>query len=443
MKASLALRNKGSDTPQTEDPAPFGKSLVVSGFAIIAAFSAVAGTWLAAAPIQGAVLAPGVVDVASNVKTIQHLEGGIISEILVNEGDRVSPGQALIRLQGTASTAAANEISAQWYEAKATEARLVAERDGKDTIEIPPELKQSGKQAMDAIAGQESIFRSRQALLRESLSVLQQIIASLQKEIEGYEGQVAAATQKVKVIEDQLSDVRALYEKKLVIRTRLTDLETEQADVSGALSGYIASIGVAKQKMEETKFKIAEFKASTATDIVEQLGLTRAKIYESAQKMAAANDVLARTEIRAPIGGTVVGLKVHTIGGVIAAGDQLMDIVPLDDSFVVLANVDPLDVDQVRAGLHATIWLSAVSKRYQQPMNGDIQTLSADRLIDSRTGQAYYSARIVLTPESLKAMPVALQAGMNTQVMIETGTRSAWEYLSAPVYAAMGRALRE
>ncbi|TIX46675.1 MAG: hypothetical protein E5V36_00160 [Mesorhizobium sp.] len=120
-----------------------------------------------------------------------------------------------------------------------------------------------------------------------------------------------------------------------------------------------------------------------------------------------------------------------------------MDIVPQDDNFVVVANVDPLDVDQVKVGLHATVWLSAVSRRYQQPMSGDVRTLSADRLIDARTGQAFYSVRIVLRPESLKAAPVALQAGMSTQVMIETGARSAWEYLSAPVYAAMGRALRE
>jgi HlyD family secretion protein/epimerase transport system membrane fusion protein len=270
-----------------------------------------------------------------------------------------------------------------------------------------------------------------------------QTTGSLQKEIEGYEGQVAAATRKLELIEEQLGDVRALYEKKLVVRTRLTDLETEKADVGGDLSGYIASIGVARQKMEETKFKVAELSASTAADIVAELGVVRAKIYESAQRIAAADDVKTRTEIRAPIGGTIVGLKIHTIGGVIAAGDPLMDIVPLGDNFVVIANVDPLDVDQVKVGLHATIWLSAVGRRYQQPMNGDVRTLSADRLVDPRTGQAFYAARIVLTPQSLKATPVALQAGMSTQVMIETGARSAWEYLSAPVYAAMGRALRE
>ncbi|TIM19002.1 MAG: HlyD family type I secretion periplasmic adaptor subunit [Mesorhizobium sp.] len=424
-----------------DDPAPFGKSFIVLGFAIIAIFSTLTGMWLVAAPIQGAVLANGLVEVASNVKTVQHLEGGIVSEILVQEGDRVSPSQVLVRLQSTASTAAANEIKAQWYEAKATEARLIAERDGKGSIEISPELKEPG--AAEAVSGQESIFRTRQTLLRERLSLLQQTTGSLQKEIEGYEGQVAAATRKLELIEEQLGDVRALYEKKLVVRTRLTDLETEKADVGGDLSGYIASIGVARQKMEETKFKVAELSASTAADIVAELGVVRAKIYESAQRIAAADDVRTRTEIRAPIGGTIVGLKIHTIGGVIAAGDPLMDIVPLEDNFVVIANVDPLDVDQVKVGLHATIWLSAVGRRYQQPMNGDVRTLSADRLVDPRTGQAFYSARIVLTPESLKAPGVALQAGMSTQVMIETGARSAWEYLSAPVYAAMGRALRE
>ncbi|MER8959591.1 MULTISPECIES: HlyD family type I secretion periplasmic adaptor subunit [unclassified Mesorhizobium] len=441
MIASLARDTERSGTQQAEDPPPFGRRLVISGFAIVAAFSTLTGMWLVAAPIQGAVLATGVVNVASNVKTVQHLEGGIISEILAQEGDRVSPGQVLIRLQNTASAAAANEIKAQWYEAKATEARLVAERDGKDSIEIPPELKASGKLAADAVSGQESVFRTRQNLFREQLSLLQQATGSMAKEIEGFEGQVVAATRKLELIEEQLGDVRSLYERKLVVRTRLVDLEREKADVGGALSGYVASIGATQQKMEETKFKIAELSASTTADIVETLGETRAKIYEYEQRMAAADDVATRTEIRAPIGGTIVGLKVHTNGGVVTAGEPLMDIVPQEDSFVVVANVDPLDVDQVKVGLHATVWLSAVNRRYQQPMTGDVRTLSADRLIDPRTGQAFYSVRIVLRPESLK--PGALQAGMGTQVMIETGARSAWEYLSAPVYAAMGRALRE
>ncbi|MER8993604.1 HlyD family type I secretion periplasmic adaptor subunit [Mesorhizobium sp. M0074] len=441
MIATLARDTEHSGTQQAEDPPPFGRRLVISGFAIVAAFSTLTGMWLVAAPIQGAVLATGVVNVASNVKTVQHLEGGIISEILAQEGDRVSPGQVLIRLQNTASAAAANEIKAQWYEAKATEARLVAERDGKDSIEIPPELKASGKLAADAVSGQESVFRTRQNLFREQLSLLQQATGSMAKEIEGFEGQVVAATRKLELIEEQLGDVRSLYERKLVVRTRLVDLEREKADVGGALSGYVASIGATQQKMEETKFKIAELSASTTADIVETLGETRAKIYEYEQRMAAADDVATRTEIRAPIGGTIVGLKVHTNGGVVTAGEPLMDIVPQEDSFVVVANVDPLDVDQVKVGLHATVWLSAVNRRYQQPMSGDVRTLSADRLIDPRTGQAFYSVRIVLRPESLK--PGALQAGMGTQVMIETGARSAWEYLSAPVYAAMGRALRE
>ncbi|MER8980562.1 HlyD family type I secretion periplasmic adaptor subunit [Mesorhizobium sp. M0510] len=438
MTASPVIGTKQSG----EDPAPFGRSFVILGFVIIAAFSTLTGMWLVAAPIQGAIVANGLVEVASNVKTVQHLEGGIVSEIMVQEGERVSPGQVLVRLQSTASTAAANEIKAQWYEAKAAEARLIAERDGKDSIEIPSELKEPGKLAADAISGQESIFRTRRTLLGERLSLLQQTTGSLQMEIKGFEGQVTAAAKKLELIEEQLTDVRALYEKKLVVRTRLIDLETEKADVGGSLSGYMASIGVARQKMEETKFKIAELNASTAADIVEELGVAHAKIYESAQRMAAADDVRMRTEIRAPMAGTIVGMKVHTIGGVIAAGDALMDIVPLEDNFVVIASIDPLDVDQVKVGLPATVWLSAVSRRYQRPMIGDVHTLSANTLIDSRTGRAFYSARIILSPQSLKAGP-ALQTGMGTQVMIATGARSAWEYLSAPVYAAMGRALRE
>lgn len=424
---------------------PFGVGLTLCGFAIIALFCGAFAGWSVLAPIEGAVVASGVVAVESNVRTVQHLEGGIVEAILVREGDSVKAGDVLVRLGSTHPMAALNEVQAQYFEARATEARLVAERDGLDRIELPPELRDKvGDQAVQAaIAGQESIFASRRSLLSDRLDILERTQNALTSEIDGLQGQIGSAERQLALIEEELVNANQLLDRGLMEAPRVLALRRTQADLEGTISQHRAAIGVAQQRVEEARLRMAELKATMANEVEEQLRETRARAYELGQRLGAAQDIMDRTTIRSPIAGTVVGLNVHTIGGVIAAGQPLLDVVPLNDKLVVQATIDPLDIDQVSVGLPATIWLSALNRRTQTGIEGTVRTVSADRLTDPRTGLAYYLARVEMEAEAVERSAVPLQAGMGADVMIKTGARTVWDYLSAPIVRSLSFALRE
>jgi HlyD family type I secretion membrane fusion protein len=415
------------------------------GFAVIALFGGALAAWSMLAPIEGAVVAPGVVAVESNVRTVQHLEGGIVQEILVREGDAVDAGEVLIRLGGTQPTATLNEVQAQYFDARATEARLIAERDGLAEIEFPPELRDKvGDQSVQAaIAGQESIFLSRRTLLRDRLDILERTQDALMSEIEGLQGQIGSTERQLAVAEEELASANQLLDQGLIEAPRVLALRRSQAELEGAISQHRAATGVARQRVEEARLRVAELEATMANEVEEQLRETRARAYELGQRLSTAQDVLDRTTIRSPIAGTVVGLNVHTVGGVIAAGQPLLDVVPLNDKLVVQATIDPLDIDQVAVGLPATIWLSALNRRTQTGIEGTVRTVSADRITDPRTGLAYYVARVELEAEDVERSAVPLQAGMSADVMIKTGARTTWDYLSAPIVRSLSFALRE
>lgn len=424
---------------------PFGRGLTLAGFAIIIFLCGTFAAWSLKAPIDSAVVAPGVVSVDSNVRTIQHLEGGIVQSILVKEGDTVEQGQVLIRLQNTLSASERNELLGQYFEARATEARLAAERDGLDAVELPPELREKvGDDALaSALAGQRSIFENRRALLEDRLTILNRTKAGLESEIEGLNGQIRSSQRQLELIEEELGDVSLLFEQQLAVKSRVMSLERDKAELEGAISASQAAIGSARERIQEAALRMAELRASMATEVVEQLRETRARANELHQRLTAAEDRMRRTEIRSPISGIVVGLDVHTVGGVIAAGQPLLDVVPVNDKLVILASVDPLDIDQVKVGLPATVWLSAVNRRNQPSIEGEVKTVSADRLIEPATGSAFYRARVELDMEDVDRSAVRMQPGMSAEVMIRTGTRTTWDYLTAPIARNFSRAMRE
>ncbi len=424
---------------------PFGISLIVAGFAVIALFLAGLSAWSLLAPIESAVVAPGVVSVDSSRKTVQHLEGGIVAEIAVREGDSVRAGELLVRLQDTGQVARRNQLRAQLDEALAGVARLQAEREGAAEVRFPAPLRQrAAEPALAAVlAGQRSIFASRRRLQEEQIAVLTQRIAGFQDEIEGLEGQIAAAQKQLELIDEELVMLKQMYAKKLVDKPRLLALSRERAEIEGQVSGQRAAISRANQGILESRLRIAELEATAMKEIDEELRLLQARTYDLGQQLAAAEDVLHRTRIRSPIDGTVVGLQVHTIGGVVAAGEPLLDVVPSDEELVVQASVDPRDIEQVHAGLPAHVELVAFNRRVRTPIEGMVRIVSADSLTDPLTGAAYYSARVELKPESLQAQEIVLQPGMTAEVMIRTGARTPLEYLLEPITRSLGRALRE
>ena len=430
---------------QIEDKRPFGRSLGFIGFSIIAIFCGSFYVWASSAPIEGAVLAPGVVNVDSNVRNVQHLEGGIVDEILVREGDQVEAGQVLIRLQNTVPSSSRNEIQAQYFESRAAEARLLAEQSGAEEITFPDELTSKfGDQAVRAaMEGQRGILKNRRDLLAERASITERIKNGLQSEISGLEGQIASSRQRVALISDELVDVEALLAQKLTNRPRLLQLQRDKAELEGQIASFQAAIGTAAQNIEQAELRFAELRAEMASEVNEQLQLARARAYEQGQQLNAAQDIVGRTEIRSPVAGIVTGLNVHTQGGVIAAGETLLDVVPVSDKLVVLATIDPLDIDQVVPGLPAQVWLAALNRRSEAPLAGTVVTVSPDRIIDQQTGAAYYSARVELGRDEATRGSVPLQPGMSAEVAIRTGGRSVMDYISSPITRFLSRGMRE
>lgn len=438
-------RNK-RDMPGPAEPGrrPFPLHLIAGGFGILLAFFAVSTVWTRAAPIESAVVAPGVISVDSYRKTIQHLEGGIVEKILVANGDRVTRGQALIVLSDVQPGATLNQLRSQLFEARATLARLIAERDGAETIAFPADLRgEPDPAARSAVAGQVSVFESRRQLFDNRLSLLGQGVARSQEEIAGLEGQIAAANTQRALLSEELAELSELYEKGLLRKSRMLTLQRRLAELDGELAELRSMIARAHQSILAARLEMSELRATTKTSVVDQLRAEQSAIYELEQQIVSAEDVLRRTRIVSPIDGIVVDLQVHTLDGVVGPGERLLDVVPSSDELVVEASVNPADIEEVRAGMPAHVQLTSLSQRIRLPIEGQVAFVSADRLIDAQSGNAYYQARVQLDPASVEQRGTALQAGMGAEVFIRTGERTPLEYLLAPITRILNRGLRE
>ena len=420
---------------------------IVIGCIIIALFFGALGGWAALAPLESAAIAPGEVAIDTKRKTIQHLEGGIIGEILVRDGDIVVAGQVLIRLEEIQSRAELGLLQGRHITASAVETRLIAERDGRKDIAFPEWLldRLVEPEVIKTVSGQDNIFNSRRESLNHQTLILRQRIAQFEEEITGLEGQIAAENVQLKLIAEESEDVRRLVELGLARRPRLLSLEREAAALEGQRSQNLAGIARTRQSISEARLRISELQTAMINEVVQQLSKTQVELFDLADRIRASEYKLARMEIRAPIEGTIVNLQVHTLGGVIAPGAPLLDIVPSDDSLVIEARVDPGDIDVVRTGLEAHVRISAFSQRNMTPIPGVVTYVSADRLNDERTGVGYYVARIMLEEKDIfEALQGAkLQPGMQAEVMIATGTRTALDVIISPISDSFNRAFRE
>ncbi len=432
--------------PQPAGEGPNIRGPVTLGLAVVFLFFGVFGAWAALAPLQSAAIAPGVVSVDSSRKTVQHLEGGIVGEIRVREGDEVQAGQILIKLDEVQAMATSELLRGRLITAASLQARLEAERRGKDQIEFPDWLAAETEDATakEVMAAQYSIFEARREALSGQVAILNQRIAQFDEEIGGLEGQIAAEDRQIRLIAEEVRDLQQLVKKGLARRPRLLELERQAAEIQGSRHQNQARLARVRQQIGEAKLRISELKTQRDNEIVEELREVQSELLDLTERMRAASDVLARTEIRAPISGTVVGLQVHTAGGVIAPRERLMDIVPSEDSLIVEARVNPIDIDVVRQGLPARVIFSAFSQRNQLPLDGIVTSVSADSLLDDRSGESYYLARIALTGDFRAVLDGAeLTPGMQADVIIVTGERTALQYLMKPLVQSFNRALRE
>ena len=419
--------------------------MIFGGIAVLLGFGGL-GVWAATARLDSAVIALGRVVVESNRKTIQHLEGGIVRQIFVDESDHVKNGEVLVELDDT--TAKANMMLAQeqFDQLSALEARLIAERDGKEAVEYPQALldRQDEYRVATVIADQDLQFAQRVGTVKNEIRILQAQIGQQEELIQGLRDQIAAMEEQNKSFDEELTVVRPAADRGHFAKNQLRALERQKSGLSAQIAEARANIARAGQAIAEAELQIEQTKKRLVEDASEQLRQVRGALVDAREKVTVTTDVLARTEIRAPIDGIVQDLKVHTIGGVVRPGDSIMQIVPVDDSLVVDARVLPTDIDSLSLGMDAEVRFSAFASQTIPIILGEVASISPDTLYDEATREDYYMAKVVVDQDSIPdELRGKLTPGMPADVIVATGERTALDYLVQPIKTRMIKAMRE
>jgi len=422
------------------------RRLNVIGLLTIAIMLAGVGGWAANTQLAGAVIASGSVVVESNLKKVQHPAGGIVGELLVKEGDSVAEGQLLIRLDDTITKATLGIVRSQLDELLIREARLLAEREGSSLILFPSALsgRRHEKTLTLAFAGEESLFDSRRLARAGQQAQLRERVAQTREEIGGLSAQREAKEREVKFIAEELEGVSGLYKKNLVSIARLMALQRDHAKLEGERGHFAAEIARAKGKIGELELQAIQLDQDFRTDVLRELRDAQAKLGELKERLVAAEDQLKRVDIRSPYTGLVHQLSVHTIGGVIANGETIMQIVSRQDSLVVEAKVAPQDIDQVSNGSKVIARIVAGNQRTMPDVSGHISRVSADLTREPQTNAAYYVVRAALEAEGLAQLKdIKLVPGMPVELFIQTQERTPLAYLMKPLQEQIARAFRE
>ena len=384
---------------------------------------------------------------SSSRKTIQHLEGGIIREILVADGDVVHAGQTLISLEDTKARAEAESLQGQLWDATAREARLQAEQRGDQRVSFPAELataRNANPSLAAVLAGQQSIFETRRQVFQSQAAVNRDRRAQVEKEIEGLTAQQSAASKRIEIVREEADTVSMLVNKGLERRPRLLSLQREMADIEGRRGEIVAQISRAEQVINKSQATLIKLENDRQSEIAQSLREVQSQIFQIRERLQAADDQLARTAVKAPEDGVVTDLRIHTPGGVVGAGAPLLDLVPRQDRLVVTARVRPEDIDVVRPGLSADVNLLPYNQRRVPRLKGIVTRVSADRLLDKRTDQPYYATKIrVEDPRVTEIDGIRIIPGMPAQVFIKTGRGTVALYALKPLLDSFNNAFHE
>lgn len=431
--------------PETRPPETSDRRYRWIGGLVVALTFGVFGGWAALAPLDSAALAPGVVTVKNYRKTVQHLEGGIVKAIRVHEGEAVSSGQPLIELDSTQAHAEAQVLRGQFIALKALESRLLAERDNRAQVNYPDSLRSLDDPRVEAvIASQDELFRARMSAHAGERDVLEQRVEQLQSQIEGMEAVRRSKSALLDSYESEMKDLRRLQEQGFTGKQRLTQLGREHASLVGENAEALSEIAANRIRIGETRMQIIQLERYQQTEVVDELEQVQSRLFDVVERLRAVEDRVARAVIRAPVGGVVLGLAVHTVGGVVRPGTPLLDIVPEQQQLVVDARVSPQDIDRVRAGGAARIRFSAFKSASTPIARGRVLNVSADRLVDEQSGRAYYLAQVEVGPGSLESVQgLHLVPGMPAEVLINTGSRTLLQYLLQPASNALARSFIE
>ena len=415
------------------------------GFMVLFLTFGVFGTWSIVAPIDGSALAPGVVTVKSHRKTVQHLDGGIVKTIFAKEGDLVKAGDILLVLDDTQTNAQSEIVRGQYITFLAQQGRLIAEREQLENIKFSEKLDdEKDYRNVEAKYGQEHIFNARKNSYQGQTSVLKQRINQLRSKISGLISQRQSNRKLMTSYSDEMKDLTELLAEGFADKQRLRDIERNHARVQGEIAELTAEIASSEMQVGETKLQILQVEKEFQENVASELGDINAKVFDSEERLTALNDKVERAQIRAPASGRVMGLNVHTEGGVVKPTEPILEIVPQKEELIINARVTPLDIDRVAVGMLADVRFSAFKQALTPVVEGRVITLSADRLIDENTGNPYFSAQVEITAESYqKLVGLELLPGMPAEVLINTGERTLFEYLTQPVSNAFARAFIE
>lgn len=424
------------------------RGIALVGLVLIGLFFGGLGAWAAMAPLATVSVAPGSVGPEGSRRTVQHLEGGIILDILVKDGDVVAAGQPLVVMDEVQARTQAEALTGRRYSLGATLARLEAERDGKGFVSWPEWIVADAKRRPEAAAAlrtQEGLFRARRIADQQRVRVIEERIAQLEAQIAGSVAQAAAIDEQKALIAEEIATVEDLLKKGLERMPRLLALRRAAASLEGERRAADSAAAVARREIAENRVEMANLAATRLEETGAQLSEVQLELVDVEQKIRSAEDIVARKTVRAPIDGTVVDLRFKTEGGVIQPGEPILDVVPKDERLVIRAQVPPQDIDVVHPGLTATVHFPAFKQRNLARMEGKVTRVAADVTTERETGHSYYLASIEVDPAVIRndEGQLELKPGMPAEAIILTGERTVLDYVFRPLLDATERAFRE
>ena len=420
------------------------KGPIVSGLTILLIFLVGATAWASSAKLASAIIAVGQLKVDSNRKQIQHLDGGIVNEIIVSDGQRVKKGDTLVILDPVQAKSSLGIVAGALFTAELKRSRLQAERDNTEQPDFTRFLHREHEDKNSLIDAQQSLFSIRRSVQVSQQEILHQQIENLKSQISGFESQQASTKTQIEISKDELVNLKNLKARGLVGNERLLELERNLAQLEGRAGELVSSIASAKASIDEKRLELIRVKRSFHEQVLAELQDVESEIIDLQERANAATHHLQQMVVKAPVDGLIVGLNVHTEGGVVVPGQLLMEIVPDNDALIVEGQVLPTDVDDLRVGQSARVKLSGFQQRTTPELTGMLQYVSADSMLDERSGMTYFIIRVSIAAEELAKLPSeGLIPGMPAEVFVQTGERTALEYLLQPLSDTIDRAWRE
>ncbi len=421
---------------------------IVAGYIIVVLFFGGLGTWAALAHIASAAVATGVVSPDGSRKTVQHLEGGIISKILVKDGDTVAAGDPLVVLHETQARAAFQVLEGQRRLLTAKLTRLLSEQAGKKKVVFPDwliEAKTDDAELGEMLKAQQDLFNARREVHNGRKAIGRKRKDELEEEITGLKSLIKSQHEQLRLLDEELAAKRKLIERGMLPRPEYLQLQRLKAEIEGETAENLSNVARAKQNIGETQLQIVNEDSRRLDEIISELTETRSELASVEERLFAQRDILERTVIAAPVSGVIVQSRFHTSGGVVGPGQPILDIVPQDTNFLIDAHVMPVDVDVVAPGQKARVHFLGLSERNLPQITGIVRSISADSLVDEISGQSYFLARVEVPQEELVKLgqDVKLTPGMPAEVLIVTGERTVFQYLVQPLHDSLRRSFTE